>query len=262
MVINLSKWGLEPGDEIGIQLQINDLISEDPYNVHSCWNMHQSMGAGSWDAHLYDYITLEAKEEEIIEEKPIEIPVTEDEETVSVKVEEAVVQGNTVTVSNVDAEALERIFDAPAVSPDEGEGEGDNGNVSAPAAPANTVTIDVSNVKSDTSEEAENVQQITIPAAVVDTIKTAAEKNNVEDAKLAVHLTSGSIILDKKTLDVINKTAEAEEGKTTTVSLVIDNAEDTLNENQTTALENMPEDEIVFPYRPVGHIRQQYYCNL
>ena len=242
MVINLSKWGLEPGDEIGIQLQINDLISEDPYNVYSCWNMHQSMGAGSWDAHLYDYITLEAKEEEIIEEKPIEIPVTEDEETVSVKVEEAVVQGNTVTVSNVDAEALERIFDAPAVSPD----EGDNGNVSAPAAPANTVTIDVSNVKSDTSEEAETVQQITIPAAVVDTIKTAAEKNNVEDAKLAVHLTSGSIILDKKTLDVINKTAEAEEGKTTTVSLVIDNAEDTLNENQTTALENMPEDEIVF----------------
>jgi len=237
MVINLEKFGLTYGDDIGLQLQINDVISADPTNVYSCWNMHQSMEAGSWDADLYDYITLEAPE--VIK---VEIPVTEDKETVSVKVEEAVVQGSTVTVNNVDTDALAKVFDTPAAAPDEGAGDTET----KPAAPANTVTIDVSNVKSEGAAEAEKVQQVTIPAAVVGTIKTAAENNNVEDAKLAVHLTTGSIIIDKTTLDVINEAAKTEEGTTTTISLVIDDAEDNLNEVQEIALENTAKDEVVY----------------
>lgn len=240
MVIDLTKWGLEPGEEIGIQLQLNDVTTAHPTEWRSCWNMHQSMGAGSWDADLYDYITLEAKPVEV--EKPVEIPVTEDKETVAVKVEEAVVQGSTVTVNNVDTDALAKVFDTPAAAPDEGAGDTET----KPAAPANTVTIDVSSVKSEGAAEAEKVQQVTIPAAVVDTIKTAAENNNVEDAKLAVHLTTGSIILDKTTLDVINQAAESNENTITTVSLVIDDAEDNLNETQEIALENVAEDEVVF----------------
>ncbi len=239
MVVNLAKFGLTYGDEIGLQLQINDVVSANPADVYSCWNMHQSKGAGSWDADLYDYVTLEAPE--IIK---VEIPVTENKETTSVEVKDAVVQGSTVTVKDVNTDALANVFNTPATEPDVGE---DTGNTeTTPAAPANTVTIDVSNVKSEGAEEAEKVQQVTIPAAVVDTIKTAAETNNVEDAKLAVHLSTGSIIMDKATLEVINKTAEAEEGKTTTVSLVIDDAGDSLNETQESALENVAEDEIVF----------------
>ncbi len=163
-----------------------------------------------------------------LHEKPVEIPVTESKDTVSVEVKDAVIHGSTITVKDVDVESLESVFDAPAEET---------------AAPVTTVTIDVSNVTREGSEEAEKVQQVTVPAAVVDTIKAAAEKNDVEDAKLAVHLTTGSIILDKKTMDVIaEKTAAVDENKTTTVSLVIDDAEDNLNEAQETALEN----EVVF----------------
>ena len=242
MVIDLSKWGLAPGDEIGIQLQLNDTTTAHPTEWRSCWNMHQSMGAGSWDAPFYDYVTLKAKPVE--EVKPVEIPVTEDKDTPSVKVEEAVVQGSTVTIDKIDESALENVFDAPVEEPDDGEDTGDT--ETKPTAPANTVTIDVSNVKSEDSAEAEKVQQVTVPATVVDTIKKAAESKNVEDAKLAVHLSTGSIIIDKTTMDVISKVAEAEEGKTTTVSMVIDDADDNLNEVQQTSLENIAEDEVVF----------------
>lgn len=177
-------------------------------------------------------------------EKPIYIPVTKDDETVSVEVKDAVIQGNMVTVKDVNIESLETVFDTPVAKPDEG---GDSENIETkPVAPANTVTIDVSSVQSEESAETEKVQQITVPAAVVDTIKAAAEKNNVEDAKLAVHLSTGSIIIDKTTMDVISKVAEAEEGKTTTLSLIIDDADDNLNEVQQTSLENIAEDQVVF----------------
>ena len=53
----------------------------------------------------------------------------------------------------------------------------------------------------------------TFPQHYLDAIKKAAESNNVEDAKLAVHLSTGSIIIDKTTMDVISKVAEAEKGK-------------------------------------------------
>lgn len=235
MVVNLSKFGLTYGDEIGLQLQINDVASSNPAEVYSCWNMHQSKGAGSWDADLYDYVTLEAPE--IIK---VEIPVTENKDTISVEVKDAAVQGSTVTVNTVNTDALASVFDTPAIEPDDGEDSGDT--ETKPTTPANTVTIDVSNVKSEDSAEPEKVQQVTVPAAVVDTIKKAAESNNVEDAKLAVHLSTGSIIIDKTTMDVISKAAESEEGITTSLSLVIDDAEDNLNEVQETALEN----EVVF----------------
>ena len=225
MVINLSQWGLNPGDEIGLQLQINDVISSNPTEVYSCWNMHQSMGAGSWDPDLYDYVTLEEQEIEEVVETPVEIPAADNTDSVSVKVEDAVLAGDSVTINEVDETAIENAF------------------TDTSAESSNTVTIDVSNVTTESSDEAETVQQITIPTTVVDTIKESAETNNVEDAKLAVQMSTGSIILDKSTLDLIaSKAANAEEGTVTTVSMVIDDADDNLNEVQVTALA----DEIVY----------------
>ena len=90
MAINVAQYGLKQGDAIGIQLQINDVTAESPTATYAVWNMSQSMGAGSWDGDLYDYVVLGAEltvEEPVVEEPaveepavdaPVEAPVTAD----------------------------------------------------------------------------------------------------------------------------------------------------------------------------------------
>lgn len=58
VAVNLEKWGLKEGDAIGMQLQINDMTSANETGTSAVWNMAQSLGAGSWDADLYDYVVL------------------------------------------------------------------------------------------------------------------------------------------------------------------------------------------------------------
>ncbi|MBE6658917.1 MAG: hypothetical protein E7604_10820 [Ruminococcaceae bacterium] len=58
VAVNLEKWGLKEGDAIGMQLQINDMTAANETSTTAVWNMAQSLGAGSWDADLYDYVVL------------------------------------------------------------------------------------------------------------------------------------------------------------------------------------------------------------
>ena len=87
VAVNLSEWGLKEGDAIGLQLQINDMTAANETGTTAVWNMAQSLGAGSWDADLYDYVVLggalEVPEEPAAEETPVEggaaeTPVTAD----------------------------------------------------------------------------------------------------------------------------------------------------------------------------------------
>ena len=75
VAVNLEKWGLKEGDAIGMQLQINDMTSANPSGTTAVYNMAQSLGAGSWDADLYDYVVLGAAlevPEEPAEDAPVE----------------------------------------------------------------------------------------------------------------------------------------------------------------------------------------------
>ena len=86
VAVNLEKWGLKEGDAIGLQLQINDMTAANETSTTAVWNMAQSLGAGSWDADLYDYVVLGGAlevPEEPVEETPVEggaaeTPVTAD----------------------------------------------------------------------------------------------------------------------------------------------------------------------------------------
>ena len=86
VAVNLSEWGLKEGDAIGLQLQINDMTAANETSTTAVWNMAQSLGAGSWDADLYDYVVLggalevpeEPAEETPVEGGAAETPVTAD----------------------------------------------------------------------------------------------------------------------------------------------------------------------------------------
>ena len=88
MAVNVAKYGLKEGDEIGLQLQVNDVTADSPTATASVYNMAQSLEAKSWDADLYDYIKLgaelEVPEEPVVEDVPVEdapaasAPVTAD----------------------------------------------------------------------------------------------------------------------------------------------------------------------------------------
>lgn len=96
MRVNLEKYGLAEGQSIGLNLQVNDVIT-DVDGCSSQFNMVSSLGAGSWDADFYDYVTLGAQldieapvaeepaETEAPAEEPAEepAPVEEPEETVA-----------------------------------------------------------------------------------------------------------------------------------------------------------------------------------
>ncbi len=60
VAVNLSEWGLKEGDAIGLQLQINDMTAANATGTTAVYNMAQSLGAGSWEADLYDYVVLGA----------------------------------------------------------------------------------------------------------------------------------------------------------------------------------------------------------
>jgi hypothetical protein len=75
VAVNLEKWGLKEGDAIGMQLQINDMTAANETGTTAVWNMAQSLGAGSWDADLYDYVVLGGAlevPEEPAEDAPVE----------------------------------------------------------------------------------------------------------------------------------------------------------------------------------------------
>ena len=75
VAVNLEKWGLKEGDAIGLQLQINDMTAANETGTTAVYNMAQSLGAGSWDADLYDYVVLGAPlevPEEPVEDAPVE----------------------------------------------------------------------------------------------------------------------------------------------------------------------------------------------
>ena len=88
IAIDLTKWGLKEGDAIGIQMQINDVTADSPETTVNIHNMVQSMGAGSWDADIYDYVVLggalEVPDEPADEpadepvDTPVDTPVTAD----------------------------------------------------------------------------------------------------------------------------------------------------------------------------------------
>jgi hypothetical protein len=78
VAVNLEKWGLKEGDAIGMQLQVNDCTTDSPTATASVFNMAQSLDAKSWDADLYDYITLGAElvvEEPVVDEPAVDAPV-------------------------------------------------------------------------------------------------------------------------------------------------------------------------------------------
>lgn len=75
VAVNLEKWGLKEGDAIGLQLQINDMTAANETGTTAVYNMAQSLGAGSWDADLYDYVVLGGAlevPEEPVEDAPVE----------------------------------------------------------------------------------------------------------------------------------------------------------------------------------------------
>ena len=77
MAVNVGKYGLKEGDEIGLQLQINDVTADSPTATASVYNMAQSLDAKSWDADLYDYIKLGAElviEEPVVDEPAVDAP--------------------------------------------------------------------------------------------------------------------------------------------------------------------------------------------
>ena len=78
VAVNLEKWGLKEGDAIGMQLQINDMTAANETSTTAVWNMAQSLGAGSWDADLYDYVVLggalEVPEEPAVDEPAVDAP--------------------------------------------------------------------------------------------------------------------------------------------------------------------------------------------
>lgn len=76
VAVNLEKWGLKEGDAIGLQLQINDMTAANESGTTAVWNMAQSLGAGSWDADLYDYVVLGGALE--VPEEPAEEAPAED----------------------------------------------------------------------------------------------------------------------------------------------------------------------------------------
>ena len=76
VAVNLEKWGLKEGDAIGMQLQINDMTSANESGTSAVFNMAQSLGAGSWDADLYDYVVLGGALE--VPEEPAEDVPAED----------------------------------------------------------------------------------------------------------------------------------------------------------------------------------------
>ena len=77
MAVNIATYGLKEGDEIGLQLQINDVTADSPTATSSVYNMAQSLDAKSWDADLYDYIKLGAElviEEPVVDEPAVDAP--------------------------------------------------------------------------------------------------------------------------------------------------------------------------------------------
>ncbi len=58
MLVNLDKYGIKEGDAIGLQLQINNILSDNPTATASVYNMASSLGALSWQSDSYDYIVL------------------------------------------------------------------------------------------------------------------------------------------------------------------------------------------------------------
>ncbi len=78
VAVNLSEWGLKEGDAIGLQLQINDMTSANETGTTNVFNMAQSLGAGSWDIDLYDYVVLgaplEVPEEPAADEPAVDAP--------------------------------------------------------------------------------------------------------------------------------------------------------------------------------------------
>ncbi|MGM9625191.1 MAG: sugar-binding protein, partial [Eubacteriales bacterium] len=73
MSINLSSlddYHPMVGDDIGLQLQINNVTTEVPDGFYTCYNMESSLGAGSWEPENYDYVIL--GDEETPEATPIE----------------------------------------------------------------------------------------------------------------------------------------------------------------------------------------------
>ncbi len=78
MLVNLDKYGIKEGDAIGLQLQINNILNDNPTATASVYNMASSLGALSWQSDSYDYIVLGA-ELEIPEEPAEEAPAVDAE---------------------------------------------------------------------------------------------------------------------------------------------------------------------------------------
>ncbi len=68
MLVNLDKYGIKEGDAIGLQLQINNILSDNVTATASVYNMASSLGALSWQSDSYDYVVLGPELE--IEEAP------------------------------------------------------------------------------------------------------------------------------------------------------------------------------------------------
>ncbi len=77
MYVNLEKYGLAEGQSIGLNLQVNDMLSTHTSGgTDNQRNMVSSLGAGSWDADFYDYVTLGAM---LDIQAPVEEPAAEPE---------------------------------------------------------------------------------------------------------------------------------------------------------------------------------------
>ena len=60
MCLNMAPYGLDIGDEIGIQMQVNDMVQDSP-DLAAIYVMGSALGAASWDVPYYDYIKLSSE---------------------------------------------------------------------------------------------------------------------------------------------------------------------------------------------------------
>ena len=142
---------------------------------------------------------------------PVDVPV------------EAVVSGSTVTVESIDESILN-------IGTDSGE-EPEEGEAPAEPAPASVVSIDLTVYET----EDEKITEAALPAEVIETITEVVEdpENTVEG--IAIHLSTGSMQLDDKTVRAMVEQSEGD-----TVRLVMDDKTDeALNTLQEEALKEL-----------------------
>ncbi|MBE6658239.1 MAG: hypothetical protein E7604_07330 [Ruminococcaceae bacterium] len=163
------------------------------------------------------------------------VPVVKTENPITV---ETVVTGSAAKIESIDLDALnqkkEETTEPDAgteTDPDTGsETDPEAGTETVPEKPAPSTTVDIDLTGLDTE-----IKEAALPANILDTIAQAVEEPEIAADSLAIHLSTGTMQLDDKTV-----LAMVEQSEGDTVRLVIDDSEEeNLNELQQEALKEL-----------------------